>query len=90
MNAVCVERYERAALHLHLGLFVEWLWLVAALVLALFLLSRGGFGRLPGDVNVSRPGLSVRAPMATSCLVSIVLSVALSLGLSLCAGNVFR
>ena len=69
---------------------MEWLWLVAALVLALFLLSRGGFGRLPGDVRVSRPGLSVRAPMASSCLVSIVLSIALSLGLSVCAGNMLR
>ena len=63
---------------------------VAILALAAFLLFRRGFGRLPGDVRIDRPGLTVRVPMASSCLVSIVLSVLLSVALSVCAGGLIR
>ncbi len=34
-------------------------------------------GRLPGDINVQRPGLSVHVWLGTSILVSIVLSLIL-------------
>ena len=69
---------------------VEWFWLVGLGLVAFFLLSRGGFGRMPGDVRVSRPGFTLQAPMGTSCLISVVLSVVLSLGLSVCANSLFR
>ena len=69
---------------------MEWIWLVGLGVLAVFLLSRGGVGRMPGDVRVSRPGFTLQAPMGTSCLVSVILSVVLSLGLSVCANGLFR
>ena len=68
----------------------EWLLIAVVLAAGLYLIMRGGLGRLPGDVHVSRPGFVVRAPMASSCLVSVVLSIALSVALSFCAGGLGR
>jgi hypothetical protein len=36
------------------------------------------FGKLPGDIRIERPGLSVYAPITSMILVSIVISVALA------------
>lgn len=38
------------------------------------LIGRLGLGRLPGDIVVERPGYSFHFPLATSLIVSIVLS----------------
>ena len=40
-------------------------------------LSKLGLGRLPGDVVIQRDGFSVYVPIATSILVSIVISLVL-------------
>jgi hypothetical protein len=32
----------------------------------------------------------IKAPMGLSCLISIILSVVLSIGLTVCAGTLFR
>ena len=40
-------------------------------------LSKLGFGRLPGDVLIQRDGFSVYVPIATSILVSVVISLVL-------------
>ena len=40
-------------------------------------LARLGLGRLPGDVVVQREGFSLYVPIATSIIVSIVLSLVL-------------
>jgi hypothetical protein len=46
----------------------------------LWLLSRMGWvGRLPGDIRIQRPGFSCLIPIASSILLSIVLTVALNL-----------
>ena len=47
---------------------------------SLWLLSRVGFlGRLPGDIRVERPGFTCLIPLATSILLSIVLTVLLNI-----------
>ena len=38
---------------------------------------RLGFGRLPGDIVIERPGFSLYFPIVTSLVVSVVLSVLL-------------
>ena len=40
-------------------------------------ISRLGLGRLPGDIYVQREGFTFYAPIATSIVVSVVLSIAL-------------
>ncbi|HKY39793.1 MAG TPA: DUF2905 domain-containing protein [Polyangiaceae bacterium] len=45
----------------------------------LLLAQRLGLGRLPGDIVVKRPGFTFYAPLATSILVSLVLTLLLSL-----------
>jgi hypothetical protein len=40
---------------------------------------RLGLGRLPGDFRLTRPGFTVYAPVATSILVSVVLTLLLNL-----------
>ena len=50
------------------GLGIIWPWL-----------SRIGFGHLPGDVHVERPGFSFYAPLGSSLLISVILSLALIL-----------
>jgi hypothetical protein len=40
-------------------------------------LGRIGLGHLPGDIRLQRPGFSFYAPLGTSLLISIVLSLAL-------------
>ena len=46
---------------------------------ALLVAQRLGIGRLPGDFVVKRPGFTFYAPLATSILVSLVLTLLLSL-----------
>jgi hypothetical protein len=41
------------------------------------LLSRLGFGRLPGDTVIERESFSLYVPLATSILVSLILSLVL-------------
>jgi hypothetical protein len=41
------------------------------------LLAKLGLGRLPGDIVIEREGLRVYIPLATSLLVSLVLSLVL-------------
>lgn len=40
------------------------------------LLQKVGFGRLPGDIVIEREGFRLYIPLATSILVSVILSVA--------------
>lgn len=54
------------ALLLVLG--VLWPWLM-----------RLGLGSLPGDIDVQRPGFRFYAPLGSSLLISIVLSLVLTL-----------
>jgi len=52
--------------------------------LALLLLHRvTGIGRLPGDIVLRRPGLTVYAPVGTMLLLSVLLTLALNLILRL-------
>ena len=48
---------------------------VAGLLLPL--LSKVGLGRLPGDFAIRRPGFSLYFPLATSLLISLLLSLTL-------------
>jgi hypothetical protein len=41
------------------------------------LVQRLGFGRLPGDIVIERPGFSLYFPIVTSLVVSVVLSILL-------------
>ena len=41
------------------------------------LLSRVGLGRLPGDFAIRRPGFSLYFPLATTLLISLLLSLIL-------------
>ena len=45
----------------------------------LLVAQRLGLGRLPGDIVVKRPGFTFHAPLATSILVSLVLTLLLNL-----------
>lgn len=42
-------------------------------------LARLPFGHLPGDINLHRPGFAFHAPLATSLLISVALSLVLTL-----------
>jgi len=42
-------------------------------------LMRLGLGKLPGDITVERPGFRFYAPIGSSLLISIVLSLVLTL-----------
>jgi hypothetical protein len=46
---------------------------------ALILAEKLGLGRLPGDIVVERKGLRLYAPIATSIIVSLVLTALLNL-----------
>jgi hypothetical protein len=46
---------------------------------ALLLADKLGLGRLPGDIVVERKGFRLYAPIATSILVSLILTVVLNL-----------
>jgi hypothetical protein len=56
---------------------------VALVVVGALLLvaQRLGLGRLPGDLVVKRPGFTFYAPLATSIVVSLLLTLALNLWL---------
>jgi len=45
----------------------------------LLLAQRLGLGRLPGDLVVKRPGFTFYAPLATSIIVSLLLTLLLNL-----------
>jgi hypothetical protein len=45
----------------------------------LLLGQRLGLGRLPGDFTLKRPGFTIQAPLATSIIVSLVLTILLNL-----------
>jgi len=45
----------------------------------LLLGQRLGLGRLPGDILVKRPGFTFYSPLATSIIVSLVLTLLLNL-----------
>jgi len=51
-----------------LGLGLAWPWLV-----------RIPLGHLPGDISVQRPGFRFYAPLGSSLLISVVLSLVLTL-----------
>ncbi len=54
---------------------------IAFACVGLFLLAAGrfGLGRLPGDLVFERDGVSVHLPLATSLLLSVVLTILLNL-----------
>ena len=60
-------------------------WMVFAgialtlLGLAWMVLSKLGFGRLPGDISIQRPGFSLNFPIVTSIVLSILLTIALNI-----------
>jgi len=41
------------------------------------LISSSGFGRLPGDINIQRPGLQIYFPFTSGLLISAGLSLVL-------------
>jgi len=53
--------------------------LLVVVGLVMLLSHRLGLGRLPGDVVVERPGFKLYAPVATSILVSLLLTLLLNL-----------
>jgi len=53
--------------------------LLVVVGLVMLLSQRLGLGRLPGDVVVERPGFKLYAPVATSILVSLLLTLLLNL-----------
>lgn len=58
--------------------FLITLGLVLVVIGALWpLLSKMGLGRLPGDIVIEREGFRLYVPLATSLLVSAVLTVVL-------------
>ena len=69
-----MDGYERAGIVLLaiggvLVLVGGLLWLVSRLGLA---------GRLPGDIRIERPGFSCTIPLATSVILSLVLTIVLN------------
>jgi hypothetical protein len=63
-----MQRVLIAAGVILLVLGLLWPWLV-----------RLGLGGLPGDISVQRPGFRFYAPLGSSLLISVVLSLALTL-----------
>lgn len=53
--------------------------ILIALGLLMMLLSRMGFGGLPGDINIQRNGMSIFFPIVSCLLLSILLTVVLNL-----------
>lgn len=41
-------------------------------------LARLGLGHLPGDIRIERPGLRIYAPLGSTLLISVLLSVVLT------------
>ena len=60
---------------------LRWLIVLGALLILIGVawpwLQRLGLGRLPGDIVIEREGVRIYIPIATSILVSVVLSVLL-------------
>ena len=55
------------------------IWAGIALVVVGLLVWAGAFrwfGRLPGDINIERPGMRVHVPLVSMLVISIVLSAA--------------
>ncbi|MGB6067104.1 MAG: DUF2905 domain-containing protein [Desulfomonilaceae bacterium] len=65
--------------------FGKWIILlglgIIAIGLLVWLAGKIGipFGSLPGDIKVQRPGFSFRFPLATSIIVSIILTLLLNI-----------
>ena len=63
----------------------RWLVLIGVLLaligLGLWFLPQLGFGRLPGDIVVKRKNFTFYAPIATSIVLSLVLTLLLNLWL---------
>jgi len=63
----------------------KWIMIAGAVLLALggliWLVGRAGLplGRLPGDIRIERGGFSFYFPLASSIIVSIVLTILLNL-----------
>lgn len=53
--------------------------LLVAVGAVLLVAGRLGLGRLPGDFVVRRPGFTLHAPLATSIVVSLLLTLLLNL-----------
>lgn len=58
-------------------LIIAGLVLVAAGILLHFSPQAPWLGRLPGDIRVERPGFRFYAPLTTSILISVVLTLVL-------------
>lgn len=52
---------------------------IAAVGLLLLAAGKAGLGRLPGDIAIERDGVSFYLPLATSLLISVLLTLLLSL-----------
>ncbi len=64
------------------GKWIVWLGLgLAAVGVMIWLAGKLGlpFGSLPGDIRVERPGLSFHFPLATSIIISIVITLLLNI-----------
>ena len=64
-------------------LILAGVFVAAAGVFVLLLAKVPFLGRLPGDFSFERPGFSLYVPVATSILLSIILTVALNVVLRL-------
>ena len=61
------------------ALLITGLAIAAAGVLVLLAGRLGWLGRLPGDLRISRDGVSIYIPLATCLLLSLVLTLILNL-----------
>lgn len=63
----------------------RWLMLVGAIIfgagLSLWVMGRLGwsFGQLPGDIRIERDGVTFYFPLATSIIVSVILTLLINL-----------
>jgi uncharacterized protein HemY len=68
-----------------LSTFGKWIVLLGLVLVAagvvVWLAGKAGFplGSLPGDIRVERPGFSLHFPLATSIIVSIVITLLLNI-----------
>jgi Protein of unknown function (DUF2905) len=69
-----LRRYARRVNQLGKGLIVVGV-VLAIVGVVLMVGGRWGLGRLPGDISVERPGFSFHFPIATSIVVSLVLTL---------------
>ncbi|MDW7740420.1 MAG: DUF2905 domain-containing protein [Bacillota bacterium] len=53
--------------------------IIVATGLVIYLLSRLGLGRLPGDIFIQRENITFYFPLATMLLISIILTILLNI-----------